>query len=337
MNFGQGAPATAHSVENRPSKRWSQIVPQQLVNSPFGLGNTTLQQRFNRQGSQRQAGPVVADMIVQGLGDLEAAAPHVADQTDRTEKAGNDTKCRIACFLHSLQNAHGEPRCLFYCRDQFRAIAGPPDRLGGRHVDAGNAHGIGNRAESAKGLDSATEPLRGDGPGLRQAISKAAQRLLDETRQRCTTQLVIDNHPHRVGANVDDGIVRLASAARQAGTEIERAGHRFPGSAIRSGHGNHERHSSCTPFGRLVAPPKTGKAAGKAVVGKYRFGWSAEDPKLSSIVCSQAAPACNLDQFGADDGLCGFCPGRVEGVMGVSSTEGERTSAKSSFACARLR
>ena len=92
MNLGQGPPAAAHRVENRRSKRWAQIILHQPVDPLLGLRNAFLQQRLDRQGAQRQARPVVANMVVQGLGDLEAAASHVADKTDGTKKAGNDAE-----------------------------------------------------------------------------------------------------------------------------------------------------------------------------------------------------------------------------------------------------
>ena len=57
-------------------------VDRRLASAP-SLG----QQRLDRQGAERQADPALADPVVERLGDLEAAAAHVADQADRAGRS----------------------------------------------------------------------------------------------------------------------------------------------------------------------------------------------------------------------------------------------------------
>ena len=68
------------------------------------------------------------------------------------------------------------------------------------------AHGLGDGAKSPHGLDCATKMVRRDCAGLSQSLGESSERFLVEARHRRTAELVIDQQPDRVRADVDDRV-----------------------------------------------------------------------------------------------------------------------------------
>jgi hypothetical protein len=123
-------------------------------------------------------------MIVERLGDFEAAAAHVADRPNRAEKAGDHAQRGEARFLRSAEDTNlktgfgGDGGCE---RGSVRRAA---DCFGSRRIDLYHAHRVGDGAKPPHRLDRAAKPLRPDHAGLREAFAEATQRLLVEARHR---------------------------------------------------------------------------------------------------------------------------------------------------------
>ena len=176
----------------------------------------------NRQGADRQADVALADPVVLHLDRLEAAATEVADQARRPVEAGDHAETGETSLLGAAQHPHLEAGGLGDRGDQRRAVAGAAHRLGREHVDARHLHGIADRAEAAAGLDGARKARLAEPPGLRKPLAEAAERFLVETREGCPAELVVDHEAHRIGADVDHGMMR-ARASNPRRIELERA------------------------------------------------------------------------------------------------------------------
>ncbi|MGA2044901.1 MAG: hypothetical protein ABSG83_16200, partial [Roseiarcus sp.] len=197
MRLGQRAPAAADRIEHRPAERRGQILPQDRIDPAPGFGPPVGEHRFDRQGAERHADPAIADMVVERLGDFEAAAAHVADRPDRAEEAGDHAERGQSRFLGAAEDADLETRFGGNGGGERRPVRRPPDRFGCRRIDPGHAHRIGDRAKPPHRLDRAPKPLGRDRAGLREAFAQPAQRLLIEARQRRAAELLIDDEPHR--------------------------------------------------------------------------------------------------------------------------------------------
>src|SRR5260370_9537484 len=98
-------------------------------------------------------------MIVERLGDFEAAAAHVADRPDRPEETRDYPEGGEARLFGAAQDADlktgfgGDGVCE---RWPVRRAA---DRFRSRHVDLGDTHRIGNGAKPPHPLDRAAKAL----------------------------------------------------------------------------------------------------------------------------------------------------------------------------------
>ena len=240
---GEGPPAAADGVEHRLGERRRQVVLEQLVDAPPRLGLALGQHGLHRQGAQRQADRALADPVVQDLGDLEAAAAHVADEAPRPVEAGDDAERGVARLLGPAQDADLEARLLPDGGHEPLAVAGAADRLGRDGVDPAHAHGVRDGAEAAGGLDRAAEPFRRELARAVEALAEAAERLLVEARERGPAQLVVDDEPDRVGADVDHRVVGALRAGGALGVELERP----RGPVRRAGSVAHRSTPPCLP------------------------------------------------------------------------------------------
>ena len=102
-------------------------------------------------------------------------------------------------------------------------VGGVADRLGAHDVEFRDAHRVGDRAKPAQRLDGAAKSVRRDRAGLCEPFAEPAERFFVEARQRRARELVIDDQPHRIRADVDDRVMRLAPAAKSLGIDVERA------------------------------------------------------------------------------------------------------------------
>src|SRR4029077_20867415 len=100
-----------------------------------------------------------AASIVEVFRDFEAAAAHVADETRRTEEARDDAERSVGRLLRAAEDAHRKSGLAGDRGNEVRAVRGPPRRLGGEHVDTGDAHRFRDGAEAARGLDRAAEAV----------------------------------------------------------------------------------------------------------------------------------------------------------------------------------
>ena len=88
MRLGEGPPAAADGVEDRLAQAPAAGSPAACASMRRLAAGTALgQQRLDRQRAERQADPALADLVVERLGDLEAAAAHVADEADRAGRS----------------------------------------------------------------------------------------------------------------------------------------------------------------------------------------------------------------------------------------------------------
>ncbi len=141
---------------------------------------------------------------------------------DRAEEAGNDAERGVARLLGARQDPHRQPSFRGNGRDEVLAVGRASDRLGRGHVELRHAHRLGDGAEAARGLDRATEAVRRDGAGLGQTLRKPREGFFVEARQWRAAELVVDHQPHRIRADVDDGVVRPLGAHDARGIEFER-------------------------------------------------------------------------------------------------------------------
>ncbi len=221
MGFGERPPAAADGIEHGIGQRGRQAIGQHRVDAALGVIDALLQQRLDRQGAERQADPALADVIVQRLGHLQAAAAHVADEAHRSEEPRDHAEGRETGLLGATEDPDGEAAL---GRDRGREIgtvAGPPHRFGGGRVDPLDPHGVRYGPEASHRLDGPAEVLGRDGPRLGQALAEAAQGFLVEARQRRPGQFVVDDEADGVRADIDDPVMRAIHAAGPIRLEIQ--------------------------------------------------------------------------------------------------------------------
>ncbi len=220
VRLGQRSPAAADRIEDRPARRGLEAVAQDVVDAALGEGVTLGEQRLDRQRAERQADPMVSDMVVRGLRDLEAAAAHVADKPHGAEKSRDHAERRVTRLFFPGEDANLEPALGGDCGRKRRPIGGAAHRLGRGRVDPFDAHRIGDGAEPAHRLDGSPEAFGRDGARLSQPLAEPEKRLFVEARHRRTAELVIDQEPNRIRSDVDDRIMR-ARAHDALGIEVE--------------------------------------------------------------------------------------------------------------------
>ena len=110
LRLGEGAKATADGVEDWLGQYRRQAFSEDRVDASLGLVLAFGQHRLDRQGAERHADRAFADPVVQYLRHLEAAAAHVADETDRAEQARNHALRGVVGLLRPGQHAHLQPR-----------------------------------------------------------------------------------------------------------------------------------------------------------------------------------------------------------------------------------
>ena len=230
MSLGQRTPAAADRIERRPAQPGLEAIPQDVVDTALGRRKTIGEHRLDRQRAERQADPAAADVIVDRLRDLEAAAAHVADQPDRAKKSRDDAERRVARLFLAGEDANLKPARPCDCRRQSRSIGRAAHRLGRGRVDPGDAHRVRNGAKPAHRLNGLPKALGRNGARLRQPLAEPQQRFFVEAGHRRAAKLVIDHEPDRIGSDIDDRIGRPRRAHDALGIEVEPSLWGFAGS-----------------------------------------------------------------------------------------------------------
>ena len=104
----------------------------------------------------------------------------------------------------------------------FGSVRSATHRLRRHGVDSADPHGVGDGAKAPHGLDRATKMVRRDRAGLGQPFGESGERFFVEARHRRPAELVIDQEPDRVRADVDDRVGRPVGALGALGVELER-------------------------------------------------------------------------------------------------------------------
>ena len=107
-------------------------------------------------------------------------------------------------------------------RGELRPVRSATHGLGRHRVNSADAHRLGDGAKSPHGLDGATKVVGRDGAGLGKPFGESGKRLFVEAGHRRAAELVIDQEPDRVRADVDDRIGAVVRSARTFGVEVER-------------------------------------------------------------------------------------------------------------------
>src|SRR6202046_2300767 len=161
-------------------------------------------------------------MLVDRLRDFEAAAAYIGDRADGPKEPGDNPKGREPRFLAPAEDTHLQAGLRLYCPGEFRPVRSATHGLGRHGVDSNNPHGLGNSAKSAHSLYRATKMVRRDCAGLGEPFGEAAKRFFIEARHRRPAELVIDQEPDRVRADVDDRIGRPVDPLCARGVELKR-------------------------------------------------------------------------------------------------------------------
>ena len=209
MGLGERPPAAADGIEDRAGEVGRGAFGESRVDGALGGLRPFGQQRLDRQGAERHRDPALAHMVAEGLGEFEAASAHVPDEALRAKETRDDAERRVARLFGAREDADVEPRLGLDGPAQRLAVRGAPHGFGGGGVDAPDPHGVGDGAEPAYRLHGAAEIVRVDGARLGQALAEAAEALLVEPRQRRATLPLVDDEPHRIRADVDDGMRRI--------------------------------------------------------------------------------------------------------------------------------
>ena len=168
-------------------------------------------------------------MVIDRFRDFEAAAAHVADRPDWPEEAGNDAERREPGFLGPAEDAHLQAGLRFNRLSKLRPVRSATHGLRRHGVDSSDAHGVGDGAKSPHGLDRSTKMVRRDCAGLGQSFGETGKRFFIEARHRRPAELVIDQEPDRVRADVDDRIGRPVGPLGALGVELKRPQRPFRG------------------------------------------------------------------------------------------------------------
>ena len=137
---------------------------------------------LHRQRAQRQAHPALADMVVERLADLEAAAAHVADQPDRPEETRDDPERRRARLLCPAEHADLKARLRPDFPREFLAVLCTAGRLGGQRRRSWSTPMASAIAETARRQDRPAKIFRVDRAVLGELLAESAQRFFVEAR-----------------------------------------------------------------------------------------------------------------------------------------------------------
>ncbi|GLS18568.1 hypothetical protein GCM10007874_15850 [Labrys miyagiensis] len=141
---------------------------------------------------------MLAHTVVERLGNLEAAAAHVPDQTSRTVKARDHAERCEMSFFGTGKDSHLHAGLGMYRFNKVLAITGAANGFGRGGVETGHAHGVGDGAEASYGLDRTAKTIPRNHARLGKPLSKAAERLFVEARQGCATELIINDQADRI-------------------------------------------------------------------------------------------------------------------------------------------
>ena len=161
-------------------------------------------------------------MIVDRFRDFEAAAAHVPDRAHWPEEAGNDAEGREPRFLGPAEDAHLQARLRLDRLSEPRPVRSAADGFRRHGVDPADPHGVCDGAKPPHGLDRPTKMVGRNFAALSQAFSETGERFFIEARHRRPTELVIDQEPDRVRADIDDRIGTPVGAPHAHGVELER-------------------------------------------------------------------------------------------------------------------
>jgi hypothetical protein len=161
-------------------------------------------------------------MVVDRFRDFQAAAAHVADSSDRPEESRDHPQSREPRFFGALEDSNLETAFRLDRRGELRAVGGATHGFGRHGVDSADAHGVGDGAKPSDGLDGAPKAVGGDDAGLGQSVCEAEEGLFIEARHWRPAELVIDQEPDRVRANVDNCVGRTIGPRGAPGIELER-------------------------------------------------------------------------------------------------------------------
>ena len=222
VRFRQRPPAAADRIEHRPCQRARQARAQNFVDLPLRRRNALGQHGFDWQRAERQADPAIPDLVIDRFRNFEAAPAHVADRADRPEEARNHAEGREPRFLSAAEDAHLEARLRLDRLSEFRSVRSAAHGLRRDRVDSADPHGLGNGAKSPHRLDRPTKMVRRDCAGFRQPFRESGKRFFIEARHRRAAELVIDQEPDRVRADVDDRVGASDDVRRAHRVQLKR-------------------------------------------------------------------------------------------------------------------
>ena len=222
MGLRQRSPAPADRIEHGPRELAREAAPQNFVDLPLRRRNALGQHGFHGQGSERHADPAIPNPVVDCFRDFEAAAAHVADGPHGAEESGNDAERRKPRFLGPAKNTHLQTHLRLDRRGEHRPVRSATHGLRRHRIDSAHPHRLGNSAKSPHSLDCATKMVGSDFAGFRKSFRKSSERLFIEARHRRTAELVIDQEPDRVRADVDDCVRASVDLPGALGVELER-------------------------------------------------------------------------------------------------------------------
>ena len=169
-------------------------------------------------------------MVVDCFRDFKAAAAHVADRPDRPEEPGDHAQGRESRFFGPGEDTNLEAALRLDRRGELRPVGGATHGLGRHGVDSTDAHRVGDGAKPPHGLNGAAKAVRRDDARLGQSFREAEKGFFVEARHRRPAELVIDQEPDRVRADVDDRIGRPVGPRGALGIELKRPRRRSPAS-----------------------------------------------------------------------------------------------------------
>ena len=135
---------------------------------------------------------------------FERTAAEVADDAVRSVNAGDDAERGQVRLARARQHLDRGAADALGLRDEGAAVLGVAAGGGGDRPHPAHVQHVAERAEALERGERDLDRLRRQQPGGLHLAAEAGQHLFVEDRRRRARQPLVDDEPHRVGADVDD-------------------------------------------------------------------------------------------------------------------------------------
>ena len=189
----------------RPSPCLSSGTPPSALRTIFSAFLTDRSGKvLQREAAERQR-DAAAHAVAVHVDQFERAAAEIADDAVGLVEPGDDAERGILRFLLAGEHLDRLAADALGRLDELRPVLGIAAG-GGRHApQPRDAADVAQRAEAAQRVERLLDRVGGEQAGRLHLAAEAGEDLLVEDRRRRARQPLVDDEPHRVGADVDDG------------------------------------------------------------------------------------------------------------------------------------